>query len=399
MKFLIVQHTNMIGGSLNAAKELVETLQSIKKNIEVEIYINNSLKNKTPIEKKNNNKTVMDKYGVPTFDYFNGCNSIIRVFIKYLFNKRNYKYWKHFFKNNKYNIVILNTSVLWPLRKIIQHSGAKCFCYVRETVKGNNESIMNKIIRNELSKCDKVFFLTKYDMSTWDLKAYKQYVIPETVKLPDATLKTKKALRKELGLVDEKFYVIYLGGMQRLKGADIIISTMELIASSKYCNKIKLLFLGDSGDEPFSLKKKIIYHDQIRFQKKWNKRIKKNNIESLIQKVGYQSNVYEWIMASDVVVFPVREVHQARPMYEAGVLKHTIIVPEFENYKEDLINEYNGLTFKPGDPKDLAKKIVDLYENNNMLRNLAERNYEMACKNHVQEVIQKKLEEIVYCDL
>ena len=52
MKFLIVQHTNMIGGSLNAAKELVETLQSIKKNIEVEIYINNSLKNKTPIEKK-----------------------------------------------------------------------------------------------------------------------------------------------------------------------------------------------------------------------------------------------------------------------------------------------------------------------------------------------------------
>lgn len=67
-----------------------------------------------------------------------------------------------------------------------------------------------------------------------------------------------------------------------------------------------------------------------------------------IQLIGFQEKMNKWHIASDIAVFPVEDAHQARPIYEEGLHKSTIIISDFPNYNEFLKHKFNGLVFKNG---------------------------------------------------
>ncbi len=399
MKVLLVQHTDVLGGSLQGALQLTKTLNKCLDEIDLEVYINNIVGNAIPFAKENKIRLAAIESGVPTFDYFNGCNSSIRIFIKYLFTFYSIIKWKKFLQREKYDFVILNTSVLWPLCHVAQNAGAKCICYIRETVKGDNNSIINRIIRSKLSKCDALFYLSKYDSQTWDIDNRQIYIVPESV--DDLTHKngiTRSSIRKKLGLKEDDFYILYIGGMQRLKGPDIIIQALNTISESHPDIKnLKLIFLGYSDNTDNKFIDRIKYYKQIKYIGLIKKMIENSISKNKIIKINYQTNIYDWMIASDLLVFPATKVHQARPLYEAGMVHRTAILPDFENYYENLINNYNGFVFIPGDYRDLSKKILYLYNHPQVLLDLSENNFSMTMKKHTQEnlciLIKNVLEE------
>lgn len=392
-KILLIQHTNIIGGSLKGAIDLLECI--VDKNNEIFFYIHNPTREICAFCEKYDIKLVMCHNNVISFDYFNGCNTILRVIFKFILRLPTFFVWQDHFDTNHYDVVILNTSVLWPLRRLIQNSGAKCFCYIRETLKGKRYSFINKIICKELSLCDKVFFLTNFDFNTWNLtlSPSASCVFPEMVRRPN-TIRSKKELFSQYKIKNNGFFILYMGGMQQIKGADVIIQAMALINHTKYKNLIKLIFMGDSGLDNTNLLNKVRYYHKTQYQKEWNQKVVTLQLDNCIYRIGYQYDVYSWIAASDIVVFPTQNAHQARPIYEAGIMHRTIIVPKFVNYMDNLQHNYNGLMFTPGDIDDLVNKIITLYENRDLLITLSENNYKLATDNHLFDTFKEKINQI-----
>ena len=182
---------------------------------------------------------------------------------------------------------------------------------------------------------------------------------------------------------------------KKIKGAETIVKAMKIIKEKGYGGKVCLLLLGESGTESVSLAYKIKYFSKVRYQKKINDYIEKNALNDVIIKCGYQRNIYEWLSASDIVVFPVDSVHQARPIYEAGAVKRSIILPNFPNYEDNLIDGYNGVTFEKGNAESLSNKIIEMYNNKTFLQQLGKHNYQMTKMNHsrdkISEILKKAL--------
>lgn len=393
MKILVVQHTDIIGGSLNGAIELVRCLIKLKENDKIDFYVQSTKDNREEIYRNTGIKVLENNLRVQTFDYFNGGNGLARILLKYCLSFKYIKEWESFLNREKYDLVILNTSVLWPICDVVNKSGAKCICYVRETVKGNVNSFINKRIRSKLSKCTGLFFLTEFDRINWNvpLASGNQFVLPECVNIPN-TVYSKKNERAKLSLNNNIFYVLFMGGMQKIKGAETIIRAMKIIKDKGYEKKICLLLLGESGTETVSLTYKIKYFNKVRYQKKLNDFIKKHALDNMIIRCGYQNNIYDWLSAADIVVFPANSVHQARPIYEAGVVERSIILPDYSNFRENLIDGYNGITFEKGNADSLSDKIIEVYNNKTFLDEMGKHNYQMTKSSHSREKVSKLLE-------
>lgn len=397
MKICVIQHTDLMGGSLSGAIEVIEMLKSCRPNATVDVYIFNQTGNALKVAEENKYNLVGKNLRPITFDYFNGCNSLFRILLKYCVRFSEYINWSTFFKENRYDIVLLNSSVLWPLQKPIREAGSQCYIYVRETIKGNKSGLINRLIRSKLTSAYGLFFLTRYDMKTWNTSCGNQVVVSEVVSLPDedAVLRGNE-IREALGLKKDDFLVLYLGGMQPIKGADIAIKALNvLVKSNEAKGKIKLIFLGDDGMEKHTIIKNIKYRKLYAFQRKMHTYINKNNLQNEIFFCGCQKKIYDWFAASDLGVFPVTKVHQARPLYEAGMMHRTIVVPNFDNYLDNYKDGINGLTFNAGDPEDLAKKILFLYKDKKLLRKLSENNHEMSYRGHTREIVRKVIDVVM----
>ena len=107
---------------------------------------------------------------------------------------------------------------------------------------------------------------------------------------------------------------------------------------------------------------------------------------SKVHMVGRQSNMSNCYAAADVLVFPMRSAHQARPIFEAGYFSIPVVISDFPNIKEDVLNDVNGMVFCPGDSKDLASKLEQLALDKTLRVKLGIKNKEMFQKNHSGQI-------------
>ena len=159
--------------------------------------------------------------------------------------------------------------------------------FVRETMRKNQLGLINRYIRKKLSQADGVTFLTKYDLEQWDLPTYvKQYVIPDSVNKDNYDMtRTKEESRKKLGLDIEKFYVLYVGGINSIKGAGEIVSAVEWLEEPF----VETVILGDLAENlrQCSFLKSLIQYREAKYVKKVYRQIEMiNKTESRIQLKG-----------------------------------------------------------------------------------------------------------------
>ncbi|MEW8992883.1 glycosyltransferase [Clostridium sp.] len=329
------------------------------------------------------------------FGYYNGCSNILRVVIKATFTLKYKSKWRKILEQQKPDLVILNSIVQWPMICLLNNMNIKNVCFVRETMRGNSNNIFNQIIAKNLKKAGGLSFLSQYDKNQWSLpKKVKQVVIPDMLDIDNFTYGiNRENARKRLKLKSDAFYILYVGGMSKLKGAETIIRAINSCEEKN----VKLLFLGDLENDLITSRgfKRIKYYSKISFIKKMNKYIKSYGLIDHIQFVGIQKDMSYWYAACDVVVFPAEEAHQARPIYEAGAFKKPIIASNFDNYHEYLKPGVNGLVFEPKNYIELAQIIEKLYKNPSICNELGKNNYELTIKLHNSSSINLQIQKLI----
>jgi glycosyltransferase involved in cell wall biosynthesis len=194
--------------------------------------------------------------------------------------------------------------------------------------------------------------------------------------------------RKRLELDPDKRYILYAGGMWKLKGSHVALEAMRHIS-----NEYGLIFLQYTlGERKLGRKEKIkrlIGKDYVGETLKLL-----HGIEDRVFFFPAQKDMMLFYAASDVVIFPSTKAHQALPVYEAGAAYRPAVISDFENTNAYAKDGVNVLTFKPGDVKQLAECIKRL-EDDMLYHELSNNGRRMTEEQHNMADLPKELENLI----
>jgi len=361
-KILILHHYTDIGG---AGKSMIQTAKLLKDDYEVFIAVPKD----SPIQKCCENEgfnTIPYSNHIGTIEYYSGGPKILSrtYFVQFLRRFSFASYFCKLIKELDTDIILLNSITLSYLIPFIKKAGKQCLLFVRETFpKDGNEKLLLKY-RSLLDQTDTVYFLSEYDKDFFELKTTKTVVLKNSI--PDDFIINinKQQAFKLLNISYDinKYYVLFAGGLQSFKGSEIVKESMQ------YTNEnVEYIICGDS-----TVNLSEFYSNKV------------HNLGVLI-------DMRPALAACDCLLFPSTKAHQARPVFEAGAYKKPVIVSNFEETSEFVINKFNGLLVKPGNPQSLAEAINKLEKDRKLSVTLGNNNYKLTSKNHLSKVAKEKL--------
>jgi glycosyltransferase involved in cell wall biosynthesis len=167
----------------------------------------------------------------------------------------------------------------------------------------------------------------------------------------------KSDLRIKLHLSRDLFYWIFIGRIHRHKG---VIELIEAFNTFDKLNagKSQLLIVGGLDDARTDL------------NYEWIQKIESEN--PTIKFLGFQSNVEEWLGASDTLVFPsYREGFPNVPL-QAAVLGIPVLASEINGCNEIVSHEKNGFLFPTQDSNSILTAMQRVYEDPSLRKNMSD---------------------------
>lgn len=398
-KVLLIHHSGLLGG---AGISLYNTWKSLSEDYEVECFVPTDPPDLLNFLKSKGLKPKTFAFRLGKITYYSGGNKAYNLKFWYhaLHSLTQIRYWSKVLEKEKPDLVLVNSKVLCWMGMIFKKHNLKSICFVRETIPGNPKRIMNFIMKKMLEQFTSVIFLTNYDLKQTNLKSHVRTAIsPDFLRVTDYEKKvSRKEACEKLKLKPDSFTILFLGGMDKLKGIEVALKSLILLKNQD----VQLVVAGKRNIEN-ELKgiKKIIFHlkskQTITFSRNIKKIIEENDISHKVHFIGIQRNLSDCFTASDVLIFPMILPHQPRPAFEIGVQKKPVIISDFPNIKEIVQNEVNGLTFQPNDEQSLANSILRLKENKELRNLLGDMNYQFTIKYHSEDFAMEQLRnEITY---
>lgn len=141
-----------------------------------------------------------------------------------------------------------------------------------------------------------------------------------------------------------KISLLTVGRLTEQKGIDIAIKAASQLKKHKI--PFEWFVIGEGRDH-----------------RKLNKLIKQENVEDCFFLLGRKDNPYPYMKNCELYVQPSRHEGFGLTLYEARLLKKTVIATKLPAFKEQIIDRKNGLLVKKNNYQDLAQKIEYLLGN------------------------------------
>lgn len=375
-KILFIHHSGLIGGG---SVSFINTLFELNKKYEVISCIPDDPLDLLMYLRELGIEPKSFSFRLGKLTYYSGGNNLLNFKFWYhaLHSIFQISYWKKVIRAENPDLIIVNSKVLCWMGKIFKRMEIPSICFVRETIYGKPDNSMNKIMSKMLDDFTLVSFISSYDLKQTNLVKAKTIVSNDVIEIEQYMDKLGKVQAcKQLGIPFEPFNVLFVGGIDMLKGIDIAVKSMTFLKDKN----INLIVAGkDTGDMASKNKR------SIKFSKEIKDYINRENLESKIKFIGILTDMSIPFSACDILIFPMKEPHQSRPAFEIGAQRKPVIISDFPNIREFIVDGVNGLTFKPKDPEDLAKAILRFSEDNEFRDRAGLLNYEHAVKNHTKE--------------
>ena len=167
----------------------------------------------------------------------------------------------------------------------------------------------------------------------------------------------KSELRIKLHLSSDVFYWIFIGRIHRHKGVIELIEAFNTFDKLNP-NKSQLLMIGGLDDARTDL------------NYEWVQKIKSQNPN--IKFLGFQSNVEEWLGASDTLVFPsYREGFPNVPL-QAAVLGIPVLASDINGCNEIVSHRKNGFLFPTQDPNSILTAMQRVYADPSLRKKMSD---------------------------
>ncbi|RDW21452.1 hypothetical protein CWR48_03370 [Oceanobacillus arenosus] len=385
-KILMIHHSGLIGG---ASVSFYNIWKVLEEKYEVVGYITDDPPEFLNFLKDKGLNPKVFPFRLGKLTYYSGGNNLFKPRFWYhaLHSIFQINYWNRIIRKEKPDLVIVNSKVLCWMGKLFKKNNVKSVCFVRETILGNPKSNMNRFMKDMLEDFSLVSFISNYDLQESGLKKARKVVSKNVLEINNYKDELGKvAACEKFNISSNYFNVLFVGGINELKGIDIALRAMKHLKNED----IKLIIAGkDLGDIQYqsykSLPNIVKHRKSILFSKSIKQYIIQNGLEKKVEFIGVQPNISKAFGASDILILPMKQPHQARPVFEIGVQKKPVIIADYPHISEFVQNGVNGLTFQPNNSRELAWKILKLKNNKQYLEELGLSNYQCTIKNHTKE--------------
>lgn len=358
-KILIIHHGKGLGGGLVALLALINELKS---KFDVSVISIHSSSADSYIKETGVNFKALDsffyKYIYRFLSYseaeYYSCFLYIYKFYVYLVVLLN----KYFFskkilnniKSEKYELVYLNSTFLSEWAFYARKNNIPVIMHVREPLK-RDKSIFCKFILTNINKyVNQTIAISNDNARRINTERKKISVIYDPV-----LSENRNNIDIRSSFKSEFIYVIYVGGISRIKGIE------QLLKSLKYINSnIKVLALGNYEINK-SIKRTIMSY-VFRGGYVWReKKIQKMFLNSNnIIHIGLCDNVLDYMSFSKALISPFSKPHASLPILEAMSIGLPVISSNVSGSEELIDHNNNGYLFQNGNEKDLAFYINKL---------------------------------------
>ena len=389
-KLMFIHHSGLVGG---AGVSLINTIKAVAEENEIIVCVPSQPEDMYYMLKKMEEQynIRIEKYGrrIGAITYYSGGDGSfsLRLWYRLWLIICQWRYWNKIIGEYNPDKVIVNSKILCWMGYLRSVKSRKSICFVRETMKGKKRNLINQVISNSLDRFSSVIFLSAYDEKKEQLKKAFTNVIHNYVEESQfSTSITREEASKQLQLDENKFHVLYVGGVSHMKGFDLCIQAVLNLDA-----QIELVVAGSTfEDARLSKNKKVLQYIDT-----WQTFIQKNDLHHQIHLVVKQRDMSMCYSACDVLVFPMRAPHQSRPAFEAGFFKKPIIISRFENIDEFIKDGENGFRISPDNTKELAEKIQILSKNHELCEKMGLSNWRNTQTLHNQAVNCGKIKEIL----
>lgn len=247
-----------------------------------------------------------------------------------------------------------------------------------------------KSFNSTISLSDKVISVSNYTKKKAQsiLYAYKEIdVIPNFVNIDSFFPLQDKNLRKYFNLKRSDIVILSLSRLTKRKGHFISIDAIKHL-SKKFSN-IKYLIAG-TGDPSY--------------EKKLKKYVKKHNLNSCIDFLGYVSennknNIYNicdlYIMTSLPLDANGSSEGFGITFLEANACGKPVIGTDVGGISDAIKNGFNGFLIKPNSSLELEKTITNIIDNKKLYKFLSENSINHVKENFDIQLVGKKFDMII----
>lgn len=185
---------------------------------------------------------------------------------------------------------------------------------------------------------------------------------------------SKKEKRKEIGLNEKDFVILFVGRVASEKNIELLLSSMKSLTGIS--NKIKLLVVGDGPDA-----------------EKYKKYVDKNELSNQVKFAGKVpwNEIPDYYLMSDCFVTASHTETQGLTIIEAMAASLPVVVIQDESFEGTVIDNLNGLVFK--NRKEYKKCILTLFQDKN-LRNRLSHQARISAETHSSRYFAEQILEV-----
>lgn len=261
--------------------------------------------------------------------------------------------------------------------------GMKVVYTIHDVVSNLEKNKQNKrLINFALKFSDKILthnhFSKKQMQDLFDCQDEDIGIIPHGNYIPFIKLeKNQEFSRQYLGISKNKKVLLFFGMIKRVKGLEILLSALQKVV--KYHPDILLVIAGKTWEGNFKIYQEII--------DKYNL----NRFCLVRDKYIPSEQVNHYFAAADLVVLPYKRISQSGVLMMAVSYRKAVLTSDLPPFKEVLSNDETGFLFKSENIDSLADKIIQIFNDDELLKKVSEAGYELINTAYNWNVIGESL--------
>jgi glycosyltransferase involved in cell wall biosynthesis len=166
----------------------------------------------------------------------------------------------------------------------------------------------------------------------------------------------------EFGLGQNTRMIGMVGNIRQWKGQSVVIEAMRTI--SRRHSDVVCLLIGHFAESDREYKQSI------------ERMIAENDLGKCVVITGYRSNVADYVATLDVLIHAsILPEPFGRVLLEGMALRKPLVASRGGAVPEIVEDGVSGLLFEPGNPQDLAEKLLCLLESRETARSMGEAGY------------------------
>lgn len=162
--------------------------------------------------------------------------------------------------------------------------------------------------------------------------------------------------------LETKYSLIFFGRLLRYKGLGVMLDAMQIVLQKRPEVKLLIVGRGDISD----------YADQLKSVE--------SNIETHVRWIQ-DNEVEQFFSRSDIAVLPYTEASQSGVIPLANSFGKPAIATNIGGLPAQIVQDITGIVIPPNHPQALADAILELYDNEQKLKQLKQAAYHYSKEN------------------